>query len=103
MSGPYSEGSRLLQTPVASISASGVSVTNYPNTLASPSGYAELASEIRRLGLLRPRYRFYVVLLVIVMLALAATLTGMLVLSESWWVVLLAPVLAVVSTQLAFF
>jgi fatty acid desaturase len=99
----YSGGSKLLETLAASISASGVSVTNLPNALISSGGYAELAAEIRGLGLLRPRYRFYVVLLVFVLLALTATLAGMLVLSGSWWVVLLAPVLAVVSTQLAFF
>ncbi|MGN6129269.1 MAG: fatty acid desaturase, partial [Nocardioidaceae bacterium] len=37
------------------------------------------------------------------LLALAATVTGLLLLRESWWAILLAPVLAVVSTQLAFF
>jgi fatty acid desaturase len=88
---------------VATISATGVSVTNYPNALVSPSGYAELAAEIRGLGLLRPRFRFYVVLLAVVLLALAATIGGMVFLSESWWVLLLAPVLGVVSTQLGFF
>ncbi len=80
-----------------------MSVTKLLKPLVASGGYAELAAEIRGLGLLRPRYRFYVVLLAVVLLALAGTLTGMLVLSESWWVVLLAPVLAVVSTQLAFF
>ena len=80
-----------------------MSVSKRPNALVSSGGYAELAAEIRGLGLLRPRYRFYVGLLVVVLLALTATLAGMLVLSESWWIVLLAPVLAVVSTQLAFF
>jgi fatty acid desaturase len=80
-----------------------VSVNKLPRVLVSSGGYAELAAEIRSLGLLRPRYRSYVVLLMVVLLALAATLAGMLVLSESWWAVLLAPVLAVVSTQLAFF
>jgi hypothetical protein len=37
------------------------------------------------------------------LLALAATVTGLLLLRESWWAILLAPVLAVVSTQIAFF
>ena len=69
---------------------------------APTGGYAELAAEIRRLGLLHPRPRFYVALLAVELLALAATVTGLLLLRDSWWAILLAPVLAVVSTQLAF-
>jgi fatty acid desaturase len=41
-------------------------------------------------------------MLVVVLLAFAGTLAAMLVLSRSWWIVWLAPVLAIVSTQLAF-
>ena len=66
-------------------------------------GYADLAAEIRRLGLLRPRPGFYAALLAGNLLALAATVTGLLLLRGSWWAMLLAPVLAVVSTQIAFF
>ena len=68
-----------------------------------PGGYAELASEIRRLGLLRPRPGFYAVLLAGDLVALAALTTGMVLLRETWWTVLLAPLFAVVSTQIAFF
>jgi fatty acid desaturase len=70
---------------------------------APTGGYAELAAEIRRLGLLRPRPGFYAALLVVELLALAATVTLLMLLRESWWAVLVAPVLAVVSTQIAFF
>ena len=68
-----------------------------------PGGYAELATEIRSLGLLRPRPAFYAGLFAVDLLALDATVAGLVLLRDSWWTVLLAPVLAVVSTQLGFF
>ncbi len=74
-----------------------------PVSSVRPGGYAELATEIRMLGLLRPRPGFYAVLLAVDLVALAAVVSGMLLLRDSWWAVLLAPVLAVVSTQIAFF
>src|SRR5512144_2011247 len=80
-----------------------MSVVDSSRPPAPTGGYAELAAEIRRLGLLRPRPGFYAVVLAVDLLALAATVTGLLLLGESWWAILLAPVLAVVSTQLAFF
>jgi fatty acid desaturase len=69
----------------------------------SPGGYAELATEIRMLGLLRPRPGFYAGLLAADLAALGATVGAMVLLRDTWWAVLLAPVLAVVSTQLGFF
>jgi fatty acid desaturase len=80
-----------------------MSVVDSSRPPAPTGGYADLAAEIRRLGLLRPRPGFYAALLAVDLLALAATVTGLLVLRESWWAILLAPVLAVVSTQIAFF
>ncbi len=68
-----------------------------------PGGYSELATEIRSLGLLRPRPSFYAGLLAADLSALAAVVTGLVLLRDTWWTVLLAPVLAVVSTQLGFF
>lgn len=80
-----------------------MSVVDSSRPPAPTGGYADLAAEIRRLGLLRPRPGFYAALLAVHLLALAATVTGLLMLRESWWAILLAPVLAVVSTQIAFF
>jgi fatty acid desaturase len=80
-----------------------MSVLDSPRSPAPTGGYADLAAEIRRLGLLRPRPAFYAALLTADLLALAATLTGLLLLRDSWWAIVLAPVLAVVSTQIAFF
>ena len=80
-----------------------MSIAESPRLPSHTGGYGMLAAEIRRLGLLRPRPRFYATVLAIDLLALTATVTGMLLLRDSWWAILLAPVLAVVSTQLAFF
>ncbi|HSJ22304.1 MAG TPA: acyl-CoA desaturase [Nocardioidaceae bacterium] len=80
-----------------------MSVVDSSRPQVPTGGYAGLAAEIRRLGLLRPRPGFYAALLAVDLLALAATVTGMLLLRESWWAILLAPVLAVFSTQIAFF
>ena len=80
-----------------------MSVVDSSRTPAPTGGYSDLAAEIRRLGLLRPRPGFYAALLAVDLLALAATVTGLLLLRESWWAIVLAPVLAVVSTQIAFF
>jgi fatty acid desaturase len=80
-----------------------MSIIDSSRPAAPTGGYADLAAEIRQLGLLRARPGFYAVLLAADLLALAATVTALLLLRESWWAMLLAPVLAVVSTQIAFF
>lgn len=67
------------------------------------SGYAELAREVRRLGLLRRRPGFYTGMLAINLVTLALVVSGIVLLRNSWWLLLLAPALAVVSTQIAFF
>ena len=73
-----------------------------PSTLPL-GGYADLAAEIRGLGLMRRRPGFYAVLFAGILLALGAGVAGVLLLRDSWWALLLAPVLGVVSTQLGFF
>ncbi|MEP7091412.1 MAG: acyl-CoA desaturase [Nocardioidaceae bacterium] len=66
-------------------------------------GYADLAAEVRALGLMRRRPAFYSALLAGIVLALAASVAALVVLHDSWWAVLVAPVLGVVSAQLGFF
>lgn len=66
-------------------------------------GYGELAGEIRRLGLLTPRPWFYARYFAMAFGALVAIIVAMFEWRDSWLLLLLAPVLAVVSTQLAFF
>ena len=62
-----------------------MSLADPPTPSMHPGGYAELATEIRSLGLLRPRPRFYAGLLAVDLAALAATVAGMLLLRDSWW------------------
>ena len=78
-------------------------VESQPSTAQRPGGYAELTAEIRRLGLLRGRPGFYAGLFAANLVALVIVVGAMLVLRDSWWALLLAPALAVVSGQTAFF
>jgi fatty acid desaturase len=80
-----------------------MSVLDQPPDAPSTGGYAALASEVRRLGLLNRRPGFYAALLGGILLALASSVAGLVLLRDSWWAVLLAPVLGVVSAQLGFF
>jgi fatty acid desaturase len=66
------------------------------------SGYAELAAELRELGLLARRPWFYTRLIMANLVALAVIVTLMVWLRDTWWVVLLAAALSVVSAQIAF-
>jgi fatty acid desaturase len=66
------------------------------------SGYGDLAQEIRRLGLLRPRPWFYVRLFTVTLLLGALVVSSMVLWSGSWGLLALAPVLGVVSTQFGF-
>jgi fatty acid desaturase len=66
------------------------------------SGYGDLAREIRALGLLDRRPWFYAGVFAVVTLAGAVVVAAMVSWSESWVLLALAPLLAVVSTQLGF-
>lgn len=80
-----------------------MSVVSRPIPGIRPGGYAELAAEIRELGLMNRRPLFYAGLLGITLLALAATVAALLLLHDTWWALLLAPAFAVVSMQIGFF
>ncbi|MGZ4531320.1 MAG: fatty acid desaturase family protein [Mycobacteriaceae bacterium] len=80
-----------------------MSVDSQPSPVIRRGGYAELAAEIRRLGLLRPRPWFYAALLAVQLLATALAVAGLLMLRGSWWALLLAPAFAVLSTQFGFY
>ena len=67
------------------------------------SGFSELVREIRDRGLLQPRPTYYLFLGGLGVAALVAVVAGMVLLRDSWWAVALAPVFAIVSTQIAFF
>jgi hypothetical protein len=62
------------------------STTGIPAT----SGYADLAREIRRLGLQRRQPGFYTLVLIANLVTLGGVVTAMAFLRDSWWVMLLA-------------
>ncbi len=76
--------------------------TNSTSQLTVTSGYAELARDIRARGLLRRRPWFYVGVFSVLFLVSASATAAMMSWSHSWALLALAPVLAVVSTQLGF-
>ena len=65
-------------------------------------GYGELTRQIRELGLLRRRPWSYVVNFAVVLTGLAGVVAAMLVWRQSWWLLLLAPVLGIIATQIGF-
>jgi fatty acid desaturase len=73
-----------------------------PAPVPGNSGYAELAAEIRRLGLLGRRPGYYVAATAGTLAALAALVTVMAVLRHSWWLMLVAVAFAVVFAQIGF-
>jgi fatty acid desaturase len=79
------------------LSAPGSAVTRDPR-----GGYGELTAQVRQLGLLRSRPWSYAGHFAVVFAALAAVVAAMVVWRDSWWLLLLAPVLGVVATQMGF-
>lgn len=65
-------------------------------------GYGALARQIRAEGLLRPRPWTYAGYGAICLVALGSTAAVMAAHRDSWWLLALAPVLAVVATQIGF-
>jgi fatty acid desaturase len=86
----------------ADVGAAGPTAPTSTSEPTAQSGYAELAAEVRRRGLLRPSPRYYAVASAVTLLAVALVVAAMVRWSESWALLALAPVLAVVSTQLGF-
>ncbi|HET6693874.1 MAG TPA: acyl-CoA desaturase [Pedococcus sp.] len=66
------------------------------------SGYGDLLREVRALGLLDRRPWFYAGVFSVLVLVGAVVVGAMVAWADHWWLVALAPVLAVVSTQLGF-
>jgi fatty acid desaturase len=65
-------------------------------------GYGELTAQIRDLGLLRRRPGSYAAGFAVVVAGLVAVVTLMVGFQHSWWLLLLAPVLGVIATQIGF-
>ncbi|WP_336629427.1 MULTISPECIES: fatty acid desaturase family protein [unclassified Microbacterium] len=66
------------------------------------SAFTELAQQIRGLGLLRRRYGYYWTKLVAAPLAVAVCLVVFVWIGDSWWQLLMAALLGIVFTQIAF-
>lgn len=65
-------------------------------------GYGALTAEIRALGLLRRRPWSHAGDLLMLSLGTGAAVTVMLLHQHSWWLLLLAPVLGIIATQIGF-
>ncbi|KOU63521.1 delta-6 fatty acid desaturase [Streptomyces sp. MMG1533] len=78
---------------------------NPRETSGSTSGGSEftpLLRTVRSQDLLERRYGWYVRSIAVNLLALASVLTGVVLTGDSWWALLLAPLLAVFSARTAF-
>jgi fatty acid desaturase len=67
------------------------------------SDFAPLLRQVKEQGLLERRTGWYTRGITVNLLGLAAVITVMTLIGGSWWVLLLAPLLAVVSARTAFF
>ena len=65
-------------------------------------GYADLAREVRAEGLLRRRPGTYAGQAAALLVALGAVVTVMVLWSDAWWLVALAPAMAFITTQTSF-
>jgi fatty acid desaturase len=66
------------------------------------STFTELTAKIQQAGLMKRRYGFYWTSMSLAVVALAAIFTGVVLLGDSWFQLLLAAALAVVFSQLGF-
>ncbi|WP_026819357.1 fatty acid desaturase family protein [Arthrobacter castelli] len=69
---------------------------------AATSGYANLMRTVRDAGLLHRRRSFYISLFIGLTLALGGAVSGFVLLGDSWFQLLIAGVLGILFTQLAF-
>ena len=66
------------------------------------SSFKPLVEQVKAADLLRPRVGWYVTFGLVIVVALAALAVGLVLLSGSWLVLLLAPVAALLSAQIGF-
>lgn len=73
-----------------------------PRRAGSRSSYAELSRQVRLAGLLDRRSGYYTMRISATVAAYAAVWVAVVLVGESWWVLALAPAMAIAHTQLAF-
>jgi fatty acid desaturase len=76
--------------------------TGYVTTAPRGSAYSVLSQEIKQAGLLDRRPGYYAALIALLLTLVAAGITSLVVLGDSWWQLLVAAYFAVLSTQLGF-
>ena len=93
-----------MSTPnaAAPVPSTGTLSAGVADVRPSRTGYADLAARIREQGLLERRPGFYAAALAVLLLVTGLSVAAMVTWSGSWWLLLVAPVLAVVSTQYGF-
>ena len=100
MSTGWEVDDRIRGTAISTLEFSGATARlgNQPFTHT----FTELAQAIRRKGLQSRRPGFYLMIFAVLVLALAGSATGMILLKDSWLQLLLAGALGVIFTQFAF-
>jgi fatty acid desaturase len=100
MSTGWEVDDRIRGTAISTLEYSGATarLVNQPFT----NTFTELAQAIRRKGLQSRRPGFYLMIFAVLVLALAGSATGMILLEDSWLQLLLAGALGVIFTQVAF-
>jgi hypothetical protein len=100
MSTGWEVDSRIRSTPISNLQVSGASarLSQQPFTHT----FTELAQAVRARRLQGRRRGFYLMIFVVLLLALAGTGAGMILLDDSWLQLLLAGTLGVIFTQFAF-
>lgn len=74
----------------------------HPPRGSQGSDFTDLIRLVRRAGLLRRRHGYYAAQIAVNLLLLAATAAAFLLIGDSWWQLVVAVILAMVSTQFAF-
>jgi fatty acid desaturase len=100
MSTGWEVDNRIRSTSISTLQVSGATarLSQQPFTHT----FTELAQAVRTRGLQGRRRGFYLMIFVVLLLALAGTGTGMILLDDSWLQLLLAGTLGVIFTQFAF-
>jgi fatty acid desaturase len=100
MSTGWEVDDRIRGTAISTLEFSGATarLVNQPFT----NTFTELAQAIRPKGLQSRRPGFYLMIFAVLVLALAGSATGMILLKDSWLQLLLAGALGVIFTQFAF-
>ncbi|SDQ22476.1 acyl-CoA desaturase [Quadrisphaera sp. DSM 44207] len=79
-----------------------VRATARASTPRQQTAFAELSGEVQRLGLMRRRYGLYWSKMIGAVVVLTALVTTHVLLGDSWWQLVVAALLAVALTQVAF-